>query len=52
MIARLIVVKSSYCIKVSNQDFPGRLEVKHPPANAGDMGSVSGSGRFHKPGSN
>ena len=27
------------------QDFPGGAEVKNLPANAGDSGSVSGSGR-------
>ena len=28
-------------------DFPGGPVVKNPPANAGDMGSISGLGRFH-----
>ena len=31
---------------------PGGLAVKNPPANAGDMGSVPGPGRFHVPWSN
>ena len=26
-------------------DFPGGSAVKNPPANAGDMGSIPGSGR-------
>ena len=26
--------------------FPGGSVVKNPPANAGDAGSISGSGRF------
>ena len=26
--------------------FPGGLVIKNPPVNAGDMGSVPGSGRF------
>ena len=26
--------------------FPGGSEVKNPPANAGDMGSIPGSGRY------
>ena len=26
--------------------FPGRLVVKNPPANAGDTGSIPGSGSF------
>ena len=28
-------------------DFPGGPVVKNPPANAGDVGSISGQGRFH-----
>ena len=32
--------------------FPGGAVVKNPPANAGDMGSSSGLGRFHMPRSN
>ena len=34
------------------QDFPGGTVNKNPPANAGDMGSVPGLGRFHTPQSN
>ena len=34
------------------QDFPGSTMVKNPPANAGDMGSIPGLGRFHMPWSN
>ena len=30
-------------------DFCGGLIVKIPPANAGDMGSILGPGRFHMP---
>ena len=29
------------------EDFPGDPVVKNLPANAGDMGSVPGQGRFH-----
>ena len=29
------------------QDFPGGAVVKNPPANAGDMGSSPGLGRYH-----
>ena len=29
------------------QDFPGGLEVKNPPANAGDMDLIPDPGRFH-----
>ena len=40
--------------KVKNQkrlskDFPGDPVVKNLPANAGDMGSIPGLGRFHVP---
>ena len=28
-------------------DFPGGAVVKNPPANAEDMGSSTGPGRFH-----
>ena len=30
-------------------DFPGGAVVKHPPANAGDTGSIPGLGRPHMP---
>ena len=33
-------------------DFPGGTVVKNPPASAGDMGSIPGSGRSHMPWSN
>ena len=33
-------------------DVPGGPMVKNPPANAGDMGSIPGPGRFHMPRSN
>ena len=29
--------------------FPGGPAVKNPPANAEDMGSISGLGRFYMP---
>ena len=29
------------------EDFPGTAVVKNPPANAGDTGSIPGSGRSH-----
>ena len=32
--------------------FLGGPVVKNPPANAGDMGSIPGPGRFHVPWSN
>ena len=31
----------------SNLDFPGSPVEKNPSANAGDMGSIPGLGRFH-----
>ena len=30
-------------------DFPGGIVDKNPPVNAGNMGSISGLGRFHLP---
>ena len=36
-------------LRSSSQDFPGGPVVKHPPANAGDMGSIPGPGRFYMP---
>ena len=45
-------VSSSTCQNGSTKkarDFPGGLVVKNPYANAGDMGSTSGAGRFHIP---
>ena len=33
-------------------DVPGSLMVKNLPANAGNMGSIPGPGRFHMPRSN
>ena len=35
-----------------NLGFPGDLVVNNVPPNAGDMGSISGPGRFHGPRSN
>lgn len=29
------------------EGFPGNSGVKNPPANAGDVGSITGSGRSH-----
>ena len=34
-------------VKRSKQDFPSHAEVKNPPANAGDTGSISGLERLH-----
>ena len=38
--------------KESKKDFRGGVTDKNPPANAGDMGSIPGPGRFHMPLSN
>ena len=35
--------------KVTEEGFPGAPVVKDSPANAGDMGSISGLGRSHLP---
>ena len=35
--------------KVKRQDFPGGIVVKNLPANAGNMGSISGPEIFHMP---
>ena len=34
-------------IKNGLEDFPSGTVVKNPPANAGDMGSIPGPGKFH-----
>ena len=31
---------------IKNMGFPGDAVIKNPPANAGDVGSIPGSGRF------
>ena len=33
--------------KNEQKGFPGGSVVKNPPANAGDMGSIPGPGRYH-----
>ena len=38
--------------KDTSWGFPGGTVVKNTPANAGDMGSSPGLGRFHMPRSN
>ena len=35
--------------KYKGRNFPGGPVVKSPPVNAGDMGSIPGSGRSHMP---
>ena len=36
-------------LKMGKRDFPGGPVVKNPPANAGDVNSIPGPGRSHKP---
>ena len=45
----------SECVCLKNggfKGFPGSAAVEHPPANAGDTGSIPGPGRSHVPRSN
>ena len=44
--------KGIVAFKKGMGEFPGGAVVKNPPANAGDMGSSPGPGRFHMPRSN
>ena len=37
---------SNHSIRNEPEDFPGCPVAKNPPANAGDMGSIPGPGRF------
>ena len=46
-----VLISKKY-IKNSYRDFPGGAVVKNPPANAGDMDSIPGMGRSHRPRSN
>ena len=47
--SKIKISKAFYWIgqKVHSGDFPGGPMVKNPPANAGDISSISGPGRFH-----
>ena len=40
------------CLKMYTRDFPGGAVVKNLPANAGDTGSIPGTGRPNIPQSN
>ena len=35
--------------RLASRDFPDGPVIKHPPANAGDTGSIPGPGRSHMP---
>ena len=41
--------KTNNSVKEMDRGFPGGAVVKNPPANAGDVGSSPGPGRFHMP---
>ena len=41
--------KEHVCQEGKKEDFPGGPVVKNTSANAGDMGSIPGPGRFHMP---
>ena len=43
------VIKKSYSLKWKQEGFPGGPVVKNLPANAEDVGLITGPGRFHKP---
>ena len=43
---KMYVSVCTHYIKKSAKGFPGGSVVKNPPANAGDMGWIPGSGRF------
>ena len=42
-------MKFTLLLKKKIQDLPGGAVHKNPPANAGDIGSIPGPGRFHMP---
>ena len=43
------MMANSLVIKIRFWDFTGGTVVKNPPANAGDTGSIPGTGRSHVP---
>ena len=45
-LTRPIRTKGIESSKLSQQDFPGGPVVKNLPANAGDMGSIPGLGKY------
>ena len=45
----LFIISSEIYFQIQMQDFPGGPVVKNPAANAGDMDSIPGQGRFHTP---
>ena len=49
---KLITHEVVQCYQKVDLDFPGGTVEKNLTANAGDMGSILGPGRFHMPGSN
>ena len=49
VLLRIMNKKGKLNKKFLTWDFPGGAVVKNLPANAGDMGSSPGLGRFHMP---
>ena len=45
MMAEILIFILGICHHISTRGFPGGSAVKNPPANAGEAGSVPGSGR-------
>ena len=43
------IIVYTLILKSPFRDFPGGAVVKYLPANAGDMGSIPGPGRYHMP---
>ena len=50
--SKLTLNIKTHRLRVNEEDFPGGPVVKNPPANAGNMGSIPGWGRFRVPRSN
>ena len=44
-----VLMNKSLDERMKHEDFSGGLVVKNLPANAGEMGSIPGLGRFHMP---
>ena len=45
MMAEILIFILGICHHISTRGFPGGSAVKNPPPNAGEAGSVPGSGR-------
>ena len=49
MTALTFICQNSGIINWKNRDFPGGAMDRNSPARAGDVGSISGPGRFRMP---